>query len=123
MKLGPIDGSTEEVRDFAENIDFRLDDYIEKPLKIKFLIIPAVILGVAIFLLALLTSHSSSTIWTLIVLMALGAGIWLSVSTQLKFKSPYAATIVAIGSLLLILIASGIFSLREAAEFTKGILK
>ena len=30
MKLGPVDGSVEEVRDLLENNGLRLEDYLEK---------------------------------------------------------------------------------------------
>ena len=126
MKLGPFDGSVEEVRNLFENNGLKLEDYLEKPpapLKTRFLILPAVVLAIALSFLALLTSYCSLSILTLIYLLGFGGGTWLTVSTQLRFKNTLATFVVAIGSLLLILVASGIFSPKEAAEFIKDFRK
>ena len=124
MKLGPFNGSVEEVRNLLENNGLKLEDYIEKPpvhLKTRFLIAPAVLLCVALFLLALFSRSCSSIAITLIYLFGFGGGTWLAVSTQLKFRNTVATFVVAIGALLMLLVASGIFSPKEAAEFLKDI--
>lgn len=124
MKLGPVDGTVEEVRDLLENNGLKLEDYIEKPparLKTRFLIAPSVILGIALLLLALFSSQCSPTLLTLIHLLGLAGGTWLTVSTQLRFKNAIATFTIAIGSLILILVASRIFSVMETAELIKDI--
>lgn len=126
MKLGPVDGSVEEFRDLFENHGLNWEDYLEKPpapLKTIFLIAPAVILGIALILLALLPNNFSETVLTLIYLIGFGSGTWLTVSTQIRFKNTLATFAVAIGAILMILVASGIFSPKEAAEFVKEIQK
>jgi hypothetical protein len=123
MKSGPFDGSVEEVRNLFENNGLRIEDYLEKPpapLKTKFLILPAVVLAISLLLLTLLASYCSLTILTLIYLLGFAGGTWLTVSTQLRFKNTLATFVVAIGSIVMILVASGIFSPKEAAEFIKG---
>ena len=60
---------------------------------------------------------------TLIYLIGFGGGTWLTVSTQIRFKNILATFVVAIGAILMILVASGIFSPKEAAEFIKEINK
>ena len=124
MKLGPFDGSMEEVRNLFENHGLRIEDYIEKPpaqLKTKFLIMPAVVLSIALLLLVLLSNRCSPIVLTLIYLLGFGGGTWLTVSTQLKFNNTMATFVVAIGALLMVLVASGLFSPKEAAEFIKDI--
>ncbi len=124
MKLGPLDGSVEEVRNLLENNGLRLEDYLEKPpaqLKTRFLIVPAILLGIALFLLALTSCSCSPIVLTLIYLLGFGAGTWLTISIQLKFRNAVATFVAATGSLLMLLVASGIFSPREAAEFLKDI--
>jgi uncharacterized membrane protein YGL010W len=124
MKLGPFDGSMEEVRNLFENHGLRIEDYIEKPpaqLKTKFLIAPAVVLSIVLLLLVLLSNRCSPIVLTLIYILGFGSGTWLTVSTQLKFKNTIATFVVAIGTLLMVLVASGLFSPREAAEFIKDI--
>ncbi len=123
MKLGPLDGSVEEVRDLLENHGLRIEDYIEKPavpLETKFLILPAVVLAISLLLLTLLSDYCSLTILTLIYLLGFAGSLWLTVSIQLRFKNMPATFVVAIGSLVMILVASGIFSPKEATEFIKG---
>jgi len=124
MKLGLFDGSVEEVCNLLENNGLRLEDYIEKlpaHLKTRFLIAPAVILSIALLLLALLSGCCSRTVLNLIYLLGFGGGTWLTVSTQLKFRNTIATFVVAIGALLMVLVASGVFSPKEAAEFIKDI--
>jgi len=126
MKFGPFDGTEEEVRNIIENNGLRLEDYLEKPpapLKTKFLILPGVVLAVALLLLVMLRSYCSLSVLTLIYLLGFGGGTWLTASIQLRFKNILATFVVGIGSLLMILVASGIFSPKEAAEFIKGFWK
>ena len=124
MKLGPFDGSVEEVRNLLENNGLKLEDYIEKPsvhLKTGFLIAPAVLLCVALFLLALVSRSCSPIVLTLIYIFGFGGSTWLTVSIQLKFRNTVATFVMAIGALLMLLVASGIFSPKEVAEFLKDI--
>jgi uncharacterized membrane protein len=126
MKMGPFDGSMEEVKDLFENNGLKLEDYLEKPpshLATKFMIIPAVVLGIALLLLAIFTTKCSHAILTLLYLLGFSGGTWLTVSIQLRYKNTLATFAVAIGSLLMILVASGIFSPKEAVEFIKEIKK
>ena len=125
MKLGPFNGTTEEVKDLFENSGLNLEDYFEPQsrIEIKFLIIPAVVLGAALFLLAFCANQCSPTTLTLIYLLGFSGGTWLTTSTQLRFKNTLATFAVAIGALLMVLVASGIFSPREAAEFVKELIK
>ncbi len=50
MKMGKMEGSPEEIRDFFQNNSLNIEDYIERPespLNPIWLIIPAVILFIA----------------------------------------------------------------------------
>lgn len=126
MKLGSVDGSVEEFRDLLENHGSNLEDYLGKPpapLKTRFLIAPAVILGIALIFLVLFQNNFSETVLTLINLIGFGSGTWLTVSAQIRFKNTLATFAVAIGAILMILVASGIFSPKEAAEFVQEIQK
>jgi len=126
MKLGSFDGTVEEAKDLFENNGLNLEDYLEKPpsrLAIKFLIAPAVVLGVSLLIMAIFASQCSQATLTLLYLLGFSGGTWLTVSTQLRFKNTLATFAVAIGSLLMVLVASGIFSPKDAAEFIKEIKK
>lgn len=123
MKVGQMEGSPEEIRDFFQNNGLNIADYIEKPeipLKPVWLIVPAVILTLAFSSLSLFAPQSSA-IKNLIFLFGCGSGIWLSVSVQIKFKNTWAAGFVAIGSILIMLVAIGIITPAEMLEHLKDI--
>jgi len=124
MKLGRFEGTNKEIRDLIENYGLKPENYIEKTpaqIKIRFIIAPASILMFALLLLALFSSECSSTLLTLFYLIGLGGCTWLTGSIQLRYKNATATFVIAIGSLILILIASGISSVKEAAELIKDI--
>lgn len=126
MKLGPLDGSTDEVRDLLENNGLRLEDYLEKPaapLKTVYLIIPVTIFMFGLLAVVTFGSTSSKVVVTLLYLLAFGGGTWLTVSIQLRFRNGAATFTTAMGGLLMLLIAAGIFSLQDTAEFLKGLRK
>ncbi len=125
MKLGSFNGTVEEAKDLFENSGLNLEDYFEPQsrIEIKFLIIPGVLLGAALLLLALFANQCSPTTLTLVYLLGFSGATWLTASTQLRFKNTLATFAVAIGALLMVLVASGIFSPREAAEFVKELNK
>ena len=126
MKLGPVDGSTEEVCDLLENNGLRLEDLLQKPpppLKTRYLIIPALIFMIGLLAVVTFGSASSKAVVTLLYLLAFGGGTWLTVSIQLRFRNGPATFAAAVGALLMLLIAAGIFSLQDSAEFIKGLRK
>ena len=59
MKVGPVDGSVQEVQDLFENHGLNIKDYLEKPsspLKSRFLVIPVVVFLLSLFTFALIFS-------------------------------------------------------------------
>lgn len=128
MKLGPIDGSTEEVQDLLENNGLRLQNYLQKPaapLTTRYLVISGAIFLVGLVFVALGTFESVpfERVITLVNLIAFGGGVWLTVNIQLRYRNGPATFATAVGASLMLLIAAGIFSLQDAAEFIKGLPK
>ncbi len=129
MKFGPIDGSTEEVQDLLQNNGLQLEDYLEKPaapLKTRYLVVAGAILLVGLVAsvaLGTFVSAPSKAVITLVNLVPFGGGVWLTVSVQLRFRSGLASLATAVSAFLMLLIAAGIFSLQDAAEFIKGLPK
>ena len=117
MKLGPFKGSMKEFKNLTENHGFDKKDFFVNPrLETKFLIIPSLILCVALISLYLLAN-------TILALVCIGAGTWLAASTHLRFKNVWAVTVVSIGLIIMILVASGILSLKDGADFFKEIIR
>ena len=124
MKMGTFDGSVEEVRDLLENHGLRLEDYLEKPpapLKTRFLIIPVIVFVSLLCLLVLLSPKLTPIALRFFYILSFGSGTWITVSTQLKYKNRLATFCVAIGAVLMILMAAGLLSPRETADFIKDL--
>lgn len=128
MKLGPIDGSTKEVQDLLENNGLRLADYLQKPpvpLKTLYLVVPSAIFAVGLIasvVIGAFLGELHKAVITLINLVTLGGGVWLTVCIQLRFHSALATLATAVGALVMLLVAAEVFTLRDAAEFVRGLI-
>jgi len=125
MKVGGIEGTAQEIRDTFENHGLRLEDYLEKPaepLSNRWLLIPSAGVGAVLLLLVLLAPLPRTG---LLLLFLLGAGfvLWLSVSVQVRFKNGWATGVIAIGGLLMLLVAAGLIEPKESAEILKQMKK
>jgi len=124
MKLGPFDGTTEEVRDLIENNGLNIEDFLERPqppLKNIFIAIPSLSFLVFVILLAFLSNTSHIWLTKVLYIFIFGSGTWVCVSTQIKYKNGIATFCVAIGALIIALFSAGILSPKEAAEFVRGL--
>jgi hypothetical protein len=124
MKVGPVDGSVQEVRDLFENNGLKLEDYIEKPpspLKVIFLIIPTVVFFLSLFSLCLLSTGSPEWQSKFLYIVSFGSMTWICTWTQLRFKNGIATFCVAMGLIITFLLATGLMSPREAAEAVKSL--
>jgi hypothetical protein len=110
MKFGKqMEGSPEEIRDFFQNNGLNITDYIERPelpLKPIWFIVPVCLILLSLSCLTLLAPLRPS-MQTFVFLLGCGAGIWLAVNVQLRFKNTWAAVFVAIGTILIMLVAIG----------------
>jgi asparagine N-glycosylation enzyme membrane subunit Stt3 len=109
MKLGPIEGTKEEITGFFQDNGLQVRDYFqipEPPIKTVWLVIPALSI-LPIF--AALTLFESLSIGQQIFAFLVGCAaiVWLATVVQLRFKQAWAAGIVLIGGLLLMLVALG----------------
>ncbi|MCX5903145.1 MAG: hypothetical protein NTV89_06670 [Proteobacteria bacterium] len=124
MKVGPVDGSVQEVRDLFEDHGLNIESYLEKPpspLNTRFLVIPIVVFLLFLFTLALLPAGSPEWQSRFIYILSFGSGTWICASTQLRFKNGIATFCVAMGLVLTVLLAAGLISPREAAETVKSL--
>lgn len=125
MKLGPIEGTKEEITGFFQDNGLKASDYFqmpEAPIKMVWIVIPALCILAMLGVLTLLKSLSTSQ-QTFAFLVGCAALVWLATVIQLRFKHAWATGIVAIGGLLLMLVALGDISptqmLNEMKSFRK----
>jgi len=125
MKLGGVEGTPEEIRDTFENHGLRIEDYLvktEEPLANRWLVVPAVLLVLAVFSQVLFAPLDQK-----FLLMHFLAGalcvLWLAISVQLKFRSLWAAGAIALGGLLILLVAAGFIQPQDTAAIIKGTTK
>ena len=116
-----MEGSPQEIRDvFADN-GLNAEDYLERPespIKPAWLFAPGVLVVLSFSWLTLLKPISDS-FQTFLFLIGCGAGIWLSVCVQIRFKSPWAAGLVAVSTILIMLVAIGVITPREMLDHLK----
>jgi uncharacterized membrane protein len=125
MKIGKMEGSPEEIKDFFQNIDLNIADYLERteqPMKSIWFVLPVVMV---IFSLSWLTLFAPSLValQTFIFSIGCGGGIWLAVNVQIRFKNTWAAVFVAIGAVLLMMVAIGLVTPTEMLQSLKEFKK
>ena len=125
MKLGPIEGTKEEVTGFFQDNGLNVKDYFqmsETPIRVVWIVIPAIPMIIALGTLTLIGSLSTGQ-KMFAFLLGCAALVWLTTVIQLRFKHAWATGIVAIGGLLLMLVALGAISptqmLNEVKSFRK----
>ena len=124
MKMGLFDGSCSEVRDLLENNGLRIQDYLEKPpapLKTRFLVIPTILFGVSVSAMAALPINPPVWLLRLVYILSLGSATWICVSTQIRFKNAIATFCLAMGFILIALLAAGVLSPKDVADIVKGL--
>ena len=121
MKVGKMEGSPQEIKDLCENNGLNIEDYLEKPeqpLGKFWFIAPGFLFVLSIVVLTLTASLQKS--WqTLVFLLGCCCALWLAVSVQLRFKNTWATTSIAIGGLLLMLVALGAVTPQELLQHAK----
>jgi energy-coupling factor transporter transmembrane protein EcfT len=125
MKIGKMEGSPEEIRDFFQNNGLNIADYLERlepSLKAVWFIVPVILVIASLSWLTLLTP-THAPIQTFVFLIGCGGGIWLAVDVQIRFKNTWAAVFVAVGTVLIMLVAIGMVTPREMIQHLKELKK
>jgi hypothetical protein len=122
MKIGEMEGTPEEIRDFCQNNGLNIAEYLEKPEKPlnRLLFITPSCLYV-IFVVLLSTISNASDGWrNFIFLFGCCCSLWLAVNVQIRFKNIVATSFILIGGISFMLVALGVISpmqlLNEAKE-------
>lgn len=125
MKVGGVEGTPEEIKDTFENHGLHIEDYLvkpEEPLANIWMIVPAVCLVLTVFIQVLFAPPDPKFL-RINFLAGAGFVLWLVISVQLKFKNPWAAGAVAIGGLLILLVAAGFIQPQDTAAIIRGTAK
>lgn len=125
MKIGNVEGSPEEITDFFQDNGLNMADYLEKPdspMKSAWFIAPVPVIIGSIFWLVLF-APSSSSMKTFLFIIGCCAGLWLAASVQIRYKNTVAAIIIALGIILLMLVALGVITPLEMFQHAKELKK
>ena len=122
MKLGPIEGTKEEVAGFFQDNGLNVKDYFQMPLapiEVIWCAIPASLMVISLATLTLIESLSTGQ-KMFVFLVGCAALVWLTTVIQLRFKHAWATGIIAIGGLLLMLVALGAISPTQMLNEVKS---
>jgi uncharacterized membrane protein len=125
MKIGNTEGTPEEIKDFFENNSLNIIDYLEKPdqpLKPVWFIVPVSLVIAALLCLTLL-AFTLTSVRTLVFLLGCSAGFWLAVNVQIRFKNAWATFFVAVGTVLVMLVAIGMVAPIDMLQHLKELRK
>ena len=125
MKIANLEGTTDEIKNFFQDNGLKAENFFEsaeKPIKTRWLVMPAVFVFITLAALTLLQGATAQQQKFLFV-AACFFGIWWSVVLQLRFKNAWATGIVAVGCLLLALVALGVVTPIQMLEVVKAIKK
>jgi FtsH-binding integral membrane protein len=125
MKIGKLEGTPEEIKDFFQNSGLNVSDYLEKteqPLKPVCFIAPVIIVIAALLWLTLF-APSRAALQTFLFLCGCGGGIWLAATIQIRFKNTWASIFVAVGTVLVMMVAIGIATPADIVKQLKELKK
>lgn len=126
MKLGPIEGTPEEIKGFIQDNGLQVEKFFQaqdEPIGTVWFVTSALLVIGAIAFLTLLTPMSKSGVSTFVFLIGCAGALWLATNIQLRFKNTWAAGGVLIACILFLLVALGIIlpsDLPEEARKWKG---
>ncbi len=118
MKIGKMEGTPEEIRDFFQNNGLSIEDYLEKPEKpiSRYLFIGPSCFYV-VFIILLTTVSGVSDGWrTVIFLIGCCCSLWLAVSVQIRFKNTWATSFIILCGISFMLVALGVISPTELLD-------
>jgi len=131
MKVGNMEGSPQEIKDFIENNGLNIHDYLEKseqpklpenPLGKIWFVIPSLLYLTSI--IGLILNSTLDKNWqNLIFLIGCCNTIWLSAIVQIRFNSLKTTILIAISGLLILLMAFEVITANELLQHAKEIIK
>jgi FtsH-binding integral membrane protein len=112
MKIGDLEGSSEEIHDFFQNNGLKVEDYFQQPQKPigKFWIVVFGLLVLVSLAMLVLEFSADPKVRKLIFIVSCFLSLCWSATFQVKFKNTWATSFVAIGCVLLALVAYGVYT-------------
>jgi hypothetical protein len=115
VKFGQFEGSPEEIKNFFQDNGLKVEDFLnppEKPIRTLWFVVPSVLVVIAIAAFTVFTPSAAGAL-LFVFLLGCASSLWLAVNVQLRFKNAVATGIVAVGLLLLLLVATGVLTPKE----------
>lgn len=115
-----VEGSAQEIRDLVFNKDSNLDQFTK--LRVRWIVTPVVAL-ILVLLTQVWTRDVSPELRTALFLVGAALAIWVTVSVQLRYNSKGATIATAVGSLVLLLLASGVITPIDLYKYLQDRVK
>jgi hypothetical protein len=116
MKLGDLEGTPEEIKDFCENTGLNLSDYFQppdKPIHSAWVYVPAIIVVVSVLWPNFTEAAPSKAAPFLIGCLGI---VWLSISLQIRYKQPVVSSIAGFGCAAVLVVSYGFLTPLEAIQ-------
>ena len=116
MKLGPAEGTPQEIKDFMASSDFDFLKFVElppPPLATRWVVSPFVVfVGLVVVLQCIPTKPVLP-----MVVAGLCAATWLCAAVHYRWKMPTVTWIVAVGAFFTLLVAAGLLLPTDIAKY------
>ena len=110
MRLGPVEGTSDEIKGFIQDNGLEVEKFFqthEEPIGTIWFVLPAAIVVCSLATLTLMPLIAPS-LKTFVFLVGCVGALWLSANIQLRFKNIWAAIGVLVGCVLFLLVALGV---------------
>lgn len=121
---GEIDGTPQEITDFYQNMGFNASDVFQTKGKTFFSLIPAFVFVTSCFAVLFFDlTLVGDRIFTAEVIAVIFMAIWFCAATQHYYKNWVVTVIVAIGCMLILLIATKQITISTISTFSQDAAK
>lgn len=121
MKVGNLNGTPEEIKDFIANQGLDINSLLNIPPpkpKIYWLIFSVLLFCVFVLIITVF-ENLSPNYFSLMVLGGFGSAIWMAACLQIRYNNLKLTLLVLFLTLILLLMATRAISLYEAFEYLK----
>ena len=116
MKLGDLEGTPEEIKDFFENNGLALNDYFQppdKPIHPAWLFIPTIIVVISVLWPNFADRTSPQTLPFLLGCLGI---VWLTISLQIRYKRITVSSIAVFGCMAVLVVSYRLLTPLEAIQ-------